>query len=35
VLGGLVGAFLYEFVGHHRTAEVRGVAVSDAAHADA
>jgi glycerol uptake facilitator protein len=35
VLGGLVGGFLYEFVGHHRTAEVPGVAVSEAAHADA
>jgi glycerol uptake facilitator protein len=35
VLGGLSGAFLYEFVGHHRTAEVPGVAVSEAVHADA
>jgi len=35
VLGGLGGAFLYEFVGHHRTAEVPGVAVSEAVHADA
>jgi len=35
VLGGLAGAFLYEYVGHHRTAEVPGVAVSEAAHADA
>ena len=35
VVGGLVGAFLYEYVGHHRTAEVPGVAVSEAAHADA
>lgn len=34
VLGGLGGAFLYEFVGHHRTAEVPGVAVSEPAHAD-
>jgi glycerol uptake facilitator protein len=33
--GGLAGAFLYEFVGHHRTAEVPGVAVSEPAHADA
>ena len=33
--GGLAGAFLYEFVGHHRPAEVPGVAVSEAAHADA
>jgi glycerol uptake facilitator protein len=35
VVGGLVGAFLYEFVGHQRTAEVPGVVVSEAAHADA
>jgi glycerol uptake facilitator protein len=35
VLGGLGGAFLYEYVGHHRTAEVPGVAVSEPAHADA
>jgi len=35
VVGGLVGAFLYEFVGHHRTAEVPGVAVSEPVHADA
>ena len=35
VVGGLVGAFLYEYVGHHRTAEVPGVAVSEPAHADA
>jgi glycerol uptake facilitator protein len=35
VVGGLAGAFLYEYVGHHRTAEVPGVAVSEPAHADA
>jgi glycerol uptake facilitator protein len=35
IAGGLVGAFLYEFVGHHRTAEVPGVAVSEPVHADA
>ncbi|HEY3063870.1 MAG TPA: MIP/aquaporin family protein [Chloroflexota bacterium] len=35
IVGGLVGAFLYEFVGHHRTAEVPGVAVSEPVHADA
>ena len=35
IVGGLVGAFLYEFVGHHRTAEVPGIAVADLAHADA
>jgi glycerol uptake facilitator len=34
ILGGLGGAFLYEYVGHHRTAEVPGVAVSESAHAD-
>ncbi|MDQ6877581.1 MAG: aquaporin family protein [Candidatus Dormibacteraeota bacterium] len=35
IVGGLGGAFLYEFVGHHRSAEVPGVAVSEPAHADA
>ena len=35
VAGGLAGAFLYEYVGHHRTAEVPGVAVAEPAHADA
>jgi len=35
VLGGLAGAFLYQFVGHHRTATVPGAAVPDAAHAEA
>ncbi len=35
VVGGLAGAFLYEFVGHHRTSEVPGVAVSEPVHADA
>jgi glycerol uptake facilitator protein len=35
ILGGLAGAFLYEYVGHHRTAEVPGAAVSERAHADA
>jgi glycerol uptake facilitator len=35
VVGGLAGAFLYEYVGHHRTAEVPGVAVSEPARADA
>jgi len=35
LVGGLGGAFLYEFVGHHRTAEVPGVATSEPAHADA
>ncbi len=35
VVGGLAGAFLYDYVGHHRTAEVPGVAVAEPAHADA
>ena len=35
VVGGLAGAFLYEYVGHHRTAEVPGVAVAEPAHAAA
>ena len=30
-----VGAFTYEFVGHHRAATVPGAAVSEPAHADA
>jgi glycerol uptake facilitator protein len=32
--GGLVGAFLYEFVGHHATSPVPGVATPELAHAD-
>ena len=35
ILGGLVGAFLYEYVGHHQTATVPGAAVAEHAHADA
>jgi glycerol uptake facilitator protein len=35
VLGGLVGAFAYQFIGHARTTTVPGVAVPEAAHADA
>jgi len=35
IVGGLVGAFLYEFVGHHATATVPGPAVAEGAHADA
>ena len=35
VVGGLVGAFTYQFIGHHRAATVPGVAVPEAAHADA
>jgi glycerol uptake facilitator protein len=35
IVGGLVGAFLYEFIGHTRTATVPGAAVAEVAHADA
>jgi glycerol uptake facilitator len=35
IVGGLVGAFLYEFVGHKATATVPGPAVAEGAHADA
>jgi len=35
IVGGLVGAFLYEFVGHHATATVPGAAVAEPAHAEA
>jgi len=35
IVGGLGGAFLYEFVGHHGTATVPGAAVAEVAHADA
>jgi glycerol uptake facilitator len=35
IAGGLAGGFLYEVVGHHRTAEVPGAAVAELAHADA
>jgi glycerol uptake facilitator protein len=35
IVGGLVGAFLYEFVGHHATATVPGPAVAEGAHAEA
>jgi glycerol uptake facilitator protein len=35
IAGGLVGAFLYEFVGHRVTAAVPGAAVPEAAHAEA
>ena len=34
IVGGLVGAFLYEFVGHHQTATVPGAAVAEAPHAE-
>jgi glycerol uptake facilitator protein len=35
IAGGLLGGFVYEFVGHHRTATVPGTAVPEAAGADA
>jgi glycerol uptake facilitator protein len=35
IAGGLVGAFLYEFIGHTRTATVPGAAVAEVTHADA
>jgi glycerol uptake facilitator protein len=35
IVGGLGGAFLYEFIGHTRTATVPGAAVAEPAHADA
>jgi glycerol uptake facilitator protein len=35
IVGGLVGAFLYQFIGHTRTATVPGAAISEVAHADA
>jgi glycerol uptake facilitator protein len=35
IVGGLAGAFLYEFIGHHRTATVPGPAIAEGAHADA
>jgi glycerol uptake facilitator protein len=34
IVGGLVGAFAYQFIGHTRTATVPGAAVSEAAHGD-
>ena len=35
IVGGLVGAFTYQFIGHTRTATVPGAAVAETAHADA
>jgi glycerol uptake facilitator protein len=35
IVGGLVGAFAYQFIGHHVTASVPGAAVPEAAHAEA
>ena len=35
IVGGLGGAFLYQFIGHVRTATVPGAAVREAAHAEA
>jgi glycerol uptake facilitator protein len=34
IAGGLLGAFAYEFIGHTRTADVPGAAVSEPAHAE-
>jgi glycerol uptake facilitator protein len=35
ILGGLIGAFTYEFVGHHETTTVPGIAVVEAGHGEA
>jgi glycerol uptake facilitator protein len=35
IVGGLVGAFAYQFIGHTRTSTVPGAAVPEGAHADA
>jgi glycerol uptake facilitator protein len=35
IVGGLVGAFAYQFIGHHVTASVPGAAIPEAAHAEA
>jgi glycerol uptake facilitator protein len=35
IVGGLIGAFLYEYIGHHQTATVPGPAIAEPAHADA
>jgi glycerol uptake facilitator protein len=35
IVGGLVGAFTYEFIGHTRTVTVPGAAVAEPAHGDA
>jgi glycerol uptake facilitator protein len=35
VVGGIAGALLYDFIGHTRTSDVPGVAVPQAAHAEA
>ena len=32
IVGGLVGAFTYQFIGHTRTATVPGAAVAEHAH---
>ena len=34
IVGGLIGAFLYEFIGHTRTTTVPGPAVAEPAHAE-
>jgi len=35
IAGGVIGASLYEFVGHHLTATVPGAAIPEGAHAGA
>jgi glycerol uptake facilitator protein len=35
IAGGVIGAFVYEFIGHHSPATVPGAAVAEPAHADA
>jgi len=35
IVGGLVGAFLYEYIGHHQTSTVPGPAIAEPAHAEA
>lgn len=35
IAGGLIGAFLYQFIGHHQTATVPGPAIAEPAHLDA
>jgi glycerol uptake facilitator protein len=35
IVGGLIGAFLYQYIGHHQTATVPGPAIAEAAHAEA
>jgi glycerol uptake facilitator protein len=35
IVGGLIGAFLYQYIGHHQTATVPGPAIAEPAHAEA